>query len=145
MHGAGLANAPLLEPTAAWVPAVLEIVPYRLEECAWALDNISELVEGLGLRYESLLVSSFPGVLERSLRRMDGAPAADDDNGGFTVMRAAPTLPRPPRDVLSDKRPFSCAVGSGGELDVALAFRDQDTAVDIEAFSRVLARVLAAH
>ena len=126
------------------MPAVIEIVPCRLEECAWALENISELVKGLGLRYESLLVSSFPGVLERSLRQMDkGAPGLADDDGGFTVMHATPTLSRPPRDVLSDKRPFSCTVGSGGELDVALAFRDQDTAVDVEIFGQVLARTIA--
>ena len=182
MHGAGLANALLLEATALWTPAVLEIMPYRLEECEWARSNIAGLATGLGLQHVMLLASKFPDILPRSLRRMEATAAAAaaagrgggdgggggavapakaaiaatigsggataqevDSSGGFTVMHATSTLPRPPQEVLAEQRPFSCAVGKGAlRDDIALAFRDQDTAVDVPAFSRALAAIFGA-
>ena len=87
VHGAGLANAVLLGPSAplsasaspsfssspsraaAVASSVIEIMPFRLEECEWARDHYVQLCAALGLHHKRLLASRFVD-LSASLEHM---------------------------------------------------------------------------
>jgi len=125
-------------------------MPFRLEECEWARDHYAALCAALGLRHKRLLASRFVD-LDASLERMKQWDESGDlgqsrfehvkgeGGSGITLMREPAA-----RKVLAEGLSFRCEGNAAGPAPrVALAFRDQDTAVDTAAFGSALAELLS--